>query len=346
MTLLPGVMVDVSQTSEGSNGYQGKPNQQHPEPDWRCAKFLCSEGGLLAFEQWSDQSLMRAITLHPPNDRGSSLYPDQQNLTQNQWFEASDQGDQGDQGTTPLKNEGVGDVPSEQDTPPKKRGEELSSTPIAPIAPIAFTQTQMQQGNKGVIRADQSTPIATDHPDHPDRLLRSDEWVSQLSQVANRDGTTYEAVKELGVPNNLRPEIFAALTVQVKERLKGLREEFERRIPQDIEKWRKAIATWQTLDANTLNAQWQQFNLWSQCLLGIGNWAERIEKSGLFNLAASVYSQTFELASEKSDGLVDCEVTSVNVEVTNEPKQLNLLPDVQPPSASENRFTRESEDWF
>jgi len=217
---------------------------------------------------------------------------------------------------------------------------------IALITPIASSQTQTQQGNQGVIRADQSTPIATDHPDHPDRLLRIDEWVSELSQVANRDGTTYEAVKELGVPNNLRPEVFAALTVPVKERLKGLREEFERRIPQDIEKWRKAIAAWQTLDVNALNAQWQQFDLWSQCLLGIGNWVEKIDKSGLFDLAASVYFQALELASEESEALVDCEVTSANGEVTNEPKKLNLLPEIQPPPASENRFAPEAEDWF
>jgi hypothetical protein len=332
-------MVDVSAASDVSNGYQGKPNQQHPEPDWRCAKFLCSEGGLLAFEQWNDQSLMRAIALHPPNDRGRSMYPERQNITQNQWFEASDRGDRGDRGTTPLKNEGVGGVSSEQDTPLQKRGEELPNTPIAPIA---STQTQTQQGNQGAIGADRSTPISPEHPEHPDRLLTLEEWVSQVSEVANREGTTYEAVKGLGVPNNLRPEIFAALTVPVKERLKGLREEFERRIPQDIEKWRKAIATWAALDAKALNAQWQHFDLWSQCLLGIGSWIERIDKSGLFDLAAAVYSQAIELASDKSGPLVDSEVTNADLN----PTQLNLLPDVQPPPASENRFSPESEDWF
>ena len=41
MTLLPGVMVYVSQADDVSNGYQGKPNQQHPQPEWWCAKFLC-----------------------------------------------------------------------------------------------------------------------------------------------------------------------------------------------------------------------------------------------------------------------------------------------------------------
>lgn len=339
MTLLPGVMVDASQADEASNGYQGKPNQQHPEPDWRCAKFLCSEGGLLAFEEWSDQSLMREITLHSPTDQGILICPDQQNITQNQWFEASDQGDQGDRGTTPLKNEGVGEVPTQQDTPLKKRGEELPSTLIAPIA---SSQTHKNQGNQGVIRADQSTPNAKDHPDLPERLLRIDEWVSKLTEVANRDGTSYEAVKGLGVPGNLRPEIFADLTVPVKERLKGLREEFERRIPQDIEKWKKAIATWSALDANALNAQWQQFDLWSQCLLGIGNWAESIQKSGLFSLGTSVYAQALKLVSEQSEALVDSEVTNAELK----PKQLNLLPDVQPPSASENRFAPESKDWF
>ena len=241
MTLLPGVMVDVSEASDASNGYQGKPNQQHPEPEWRCAKFLCSEGGLLAFETWSDLSSMRAIALHSPNDQGRSMYPEHQETKQNQWFEASDRGDQGDRVTTPLKNEGVGDVPKQQDTPLKKRDEELSSTPIV------STQTHTPQGNQGAIGAAQSTPIATDYPD---RLLSIDEWVSKLSEVANREGNSYEAVKGLGVPNHQRSEIFAALTPSVKDRLKGLREEFERRIPQDIEKWRKAIKTWLVLDVD------------------------------------------------------------------------------------------------
>lgn len=204
----------------------------------------------------------------------------------------------------------MGDIPNQQDTPPPKRGEELPSTAI--------------------------------YPDPPDRLFRIDEWVSQLSQAANRDDTAYEAVKELGIPNNLRSEIFAALTPSVKERLKGLREEFERRVPQDIEKWRKAIATWPMLNVNALNAQWQQFDLWRQCLSGIGNWVEKIDKSGLFDLAASVYSQAIELASERSEPLVDSGVTNTELQ----PKQLNLLPDFQPPPDSENRFAPESEDWF
>jgi hypothetical protein len=55
-----------------------------------------------------------------------------------------------------------------------------------------------------------------------------------------------------------------------------------------------------------------------------------------------VYSQALELASEKSEALVDSEVTNAELK----PKQLNLLPDVQPPPASENRFAPESEDWF
>lgn len=59
-----------------------------------------------------------------------------------------------------------------------------------------------------------------------------------------------------------------------------------------------------------------------------------------------MYFQALELASERSEYLVNCEVTSANVEVTNEPKQLNLLPDVQPPPASENRLAPEYEDWF
>ncbi|MEG3833997.1 toprim domain-containing protein [Microcoleus sp. Z1_C3] len=344
MTLLPGVMVDVSQADDVSNGYQGKPNQQHPEPEWRCAKFLCSEGGLLAFETWSDLSSMRAIALHPPNDQGRSMYPEHQETTQNQWFEVSDRGDQGDRVTTPLKNEGVGDVPKQQDTPLKKRDEELSSTPIAPLS---STQTHTQQGKHGVIRADQSTLSATDYPDRPDHLLGIDEWVSMLSELANREGTTYEAVKGLGVPNHQRSEIFAALTPGVKDRLKGLREEFERRIPQDIEKWRNAIKTWLALDVDALNHQWQQFDLWSQCLLGIGNWVEIIDKSGLFDLGASVYAQALELASEKSEGIEDLEGTNTEAELTNpEAKQLNLLPDSQPHSDHQSRFSPDSEDWF
>jgi hypothetical protein len=312
MTLLPGVMVDVSLAEDASNGYRGKPNQPHPEPEWRCAKFRCSEGGLLAFEEWSEQQKMGGLIpdLNQQGDRGTAGGATAQstssgrNITQTQGFEGSDRGDRG---TASLTNERVGDVPNQQDTPPQKRGEELPSTPI-----------------------------------YPARSLSIEEWVSQLSEVANRDGTTYETVKGLGVPNHQRPEIFAALTPSVKERLKELREEFEGRIPQDIEKWKKAIATWAALDAKALNAQWQQFDLWSQCLLGIGSWIERIDKSGLFDLAASVYSQAIELASDKSGHLVDAEVTNADLK----PTQLNLLPDVQPPPASENRFSPESEDWF
>ena len=137
-------------------------------------------------------------------------------------------------------------------------------------------------------------------------------------------------------------ELVYSITNFFVNSVKGLRKEFERRIPQDIEKWKKAIATWAALDANALNAQRQQFDLWSQCLLGIGNWVEKIDKSGLFDLAASVYSRSIELASEQSEPLVDSEVTKAELK----PTQLNLLPDVQPPPDSENRFSPESEDWF
>ncbi|MEG4195894.1 toprim domain-containing protein, partial [Microcoleus sp. S36a_D3] len=292
ITLLAGVMVDVSLAEDASNGYQGKPNHQPPEPEWRCAKFLCSEGGLLAFEEWSEQQKREPLT------------PD--------FYQ---QGDRGDLDTASLTNERVGDVPNLQDTPPQKRGEELPSTPLAPA--------------------------------RPDRSLSIGEWVFQLSEAANQHSTTYEAVKELGVPNHQRPEIFAALTPGVKERLKGLREEFERRIPQDIEKWKEAIAAWSALDAGALNAQWQQFDLWSQCLSGIGNWVERINEAGLFDLGASVYARSLELASEKSEALGDLAVTNTELEITNpEPKQLNLLPDVQPHSEHHNRFSPKSEDWF
>jgi DNA primase/phage/plasmid-associated DNA primase len=321
MTLLPGVMVDVSLAEDASNGYQGKPNQPHPEPEWRCAKFRCSEGGLLAFEEWNEQQKMGGLIpdLNQPGNRGITGGDTAQstsigkNTAQTQGFGGSNRGDRG---TTSLTNERVGDIPNLPDTPPNQKDEELPYTQI--------------------------------DTDRPDRLLGIDEWVAQLSEVANRDGTTYEAVKGLGVPNNLRSEIFAALTPSAKERLKGLREGFERRIPQDIEKWRKAIATWTALDANALNTQWQQFDLWSQCLLGIGNWIEKINKSGLFDSAASVYSQTLKLVTEKSENFVDSELTDANLKVTNhEPKQLNFLPDVQPPPpASENRFAPESEDWF
>ena len=316
ITLLPGVMVDLSLAENASNGYQGKPNQPHPEPEWRCAKFRCSEGGLLAFEEWNEQQKIGGLApdFNQQGDLGITGGVTTQstsickNTTQTKGFEGSDLGDLADWDTTSLTNERVGDVPNQQDTPSQKRGEELPSTPI--------------------------------YPEPPDRLLRIDEWVAQLSEVANRDGTTYEAVKGLGVPNHQRPEIFAALTPGVKERLTELREEFEMRIPQDIEKWKDAIATWSVLDADALNHQWQQFDLWSQCLLG--NWVEKINKSGLFDLAAAVYSQALELASDKSRPLVDSEVTKTELK----PTQLSLLPDVQPPPASENRFLPESEDWF
>ena len=348
MALLPGVMVDVSLTEDVSNGYQGKPNPQHPEPEWRCAKFRCSEGGLLAFEEWSYRSMMKERALHPhsPYDPGLLMYPELQNIAPIQEFE---DGDPNHRDTTSLNNQGVGVVKSPQDTIPDQRGEEL---PHHPIDPSASSQSDPNPGNQGANGVERSI---LSYPERPEGLLGIDEWVSELSQVANREGNSYEAVKGLGVPNHLRPAIFAALTPQVTERLKDLREEFEGRIPQDIQKWREAIATWSTLDAETVNTQWQQFDLWSKCLLGIGNWVENIAQSGLFELAAARYSEAIELGTGESEALVDTEVANgdasatlrTSVEVTNtEPQQLNLLPYIQPPLESENRFSSESEDWF
>ncbi|MCC3537582.1 MAG: toprim domain-containing protein [Microcoleus sp. PH2017_25_DOB_D_A] len=307
MALIPGVMVDVSLTEDVSNGYQGKPNPQHPEPEWRCAKFRCCEGGLLAFEEWNERNMMGGIT------------PD---------FDQESNGNANTQG-----NEEVRVFLNQQHGSHQKTGEELNSAPNTHVYP---TQTHTQPEIEGAGGTSRSSPSSCVRSN---RVQAIDEWVSQLSEVANR-GTTYEAVKGLGVPDNLRPEIFAALTPPVKERLKELRKEFEGRIPQDVQKWREAIATWSALDAETLNTQWQQFDLWSQCLLGIGNWVERITRSGLFELAASVYSQAIELATEKSEPFVDADETNA------EPKQLNLLPEFQPPLESENRFLSESEDWF
>ena len=277
--------------------------------------------------------MMKDLALHPhsPNDRGLLMYPELQNITQIQEFE---DGDPNHRDTASLNNQGVGVVPSPQDTIPNLRGKEL---PHHPIDPSASTQSDPNLANQTVNGVERSIPIS---PERPEGLLGIDEWVSELSQVANRDGTTYEAVKGLGVPNHLRQAIFAALTPQVTERLKDLREEFERRILKDIQKWREAIATWSVLDAETLNTQWQQFDLWSQCLLGIGNWVENIAQSGLFDLAATRYSEAIELGTGEASALVDMEVTNA------EPQQLNLLPDIQPSLESDNRFSSESEDWL
>jgi phage/plasmid-associated DNA primase len=334
MALLPGVMVDVSEANDVSNGYQGKPNHQNPEPEWRCAKFRCCEGGLLAFEEWSYRNTMKELALHPhpPYEQGISIYPELQNIRQIQEFE---NGGGSHRDTASPNNEGVGVAKSLQDTLPHQRGEEL---PIHPIDPNASSQSYPSTKNQEANKGENSTPIVTNRFEG---LLGIDEWVSELSQLANQSGTTYEAVKGLNVPDRLRPEIFTALTIPVKERLKELRKEFEGRIPQDIEKWRKAIASWSALNAaETLNTQWHQFDLWSKCLLGIGNWVEKIAQSGLFDLAASVYSQVIELVMGESEAFVDANKNNA------EPQQLNLLPEFQPSLEPENRFSSESEDWF
>lgn len=307
IALIPGVMVDISLTEDASNGYQGKP-QLTPEPEWRCAKFRCCEGGLLAFEEWNERNT--SAPLAPSFNQGSH------GSVQN------------------LGNDGV-IFPNQQHSHHQKPGDVVDSTPNVRLIP---RETHTPPEIEGALETSRSTPLFATRPEREQAI---DEWVSQLSEVAHRDSTTYEAVKGLGVPDNLRPEIFAALARTVQERLKKLREEFEGRIPHDIQKWKKAIATWSTLDADALNHQWHKFDLWSQCLLGIGNWVESIKQSGLFDLGASVYAQAIELASEKSQVKVDTEGTNAK------PKQLNLLPDIQPHSHSENRFSsNESEDWF
>ena len=168
------------------------------------------------------------------------------------------------------------------------------------------------------------------------------DWVVQLSEVAQQQGVRYEAVKELGVPESLRQQVFSALSPDVKERLTELRKEFEQRIPQDTQRWIGVIETWSAqIGADVLNAQWQQFDLWSQCLSGIGNWAERIVASGLFDSAASRYAEAIELTL----GVVPAEANS---ESNIEPKQLDLLPGFKPkPSAdTDNRFSPDSENWL
>jgi phage/plasmid-associated DNA primase len=390
ITLLPSVMVDFSESAETSNGYQGTPNP-HSEPDWRCAKFRCVEGGLLAFDEfWIDQASLGGITpdssptialnslggqtIHSaliaqnttqnqglngyqPNDQGitggQTLHSALITLktTEKQGFEGSDQGDQGDQGTTPPKNEGVGVVPSQQTTPPYKTEEELDSTLITPIASIDITGIHTEQGNEGISKADQGTsssPDHPDHPDHPDRLERIGEWVVQLSEVAQKQGIRYEAVKELGVPESLRQQVFSALSPEVKDRLTELRKEFEGRIPEDTQRWSGIIETWSAeVGENTLNGQWQQFDLWSQCLLGIGDWVHSLKASGLFDRAASKYAQAIELAL----GTVAAQPLGVetNTESPIAPKQLDLLPDFikpEPSADTDNRFSPDNENWL
>jgi phage/plasmid-associated DNA primase len=294
MALIPGVMVDVSLTEDASNGYQGKPNPQHPEPEWRCAKFRCCEGGLFAFDEWQEQNISKALA--PELDRDKDL------------------------------------------------GQALDDALHSDRDGKTTTQTHTRQEIEGALGASRSTPISCDLGDREQAI---GEWVSRLSEAAKGKDTTYEVVKGLGVPDNLRPEIFAVLAPPVKERLRKLRKEFEERIPQDIEKWREVSATWSALDGDTLNARWQQFDLWSQYLLGIGNWVERIAESGLFDLVVARYSQAIELAMGASEVHVDAEPANVDVTTENaEPKQLSLLPDFKPPSDPENRFLGDSEDWF
>ncbi len=107
MTLLPGVMVDVSSLAEdASKGYHANPYQPHPEPEWRCLKFRCSEGGLLAFEQWSEQQKMGGLIsgLNQQGGRGTAgsetahSTPIGKNIAQNQGFEG---GVRGGGGTAP-----------------------------------------------------------------------------------------------------------------------------------------------------------------------------------------------------------------------------------------------------
>ncbi|MCC3544137.1 MAG: hypothetical protein JGK21_28145 [Microcoleus sp. PH2017_22_RUC_O_B] len=187
MALLPNVMVDVSEVAPASKGYQGTPNHQYSEPDWRCAKFRCLEGGLLAFEEfWSERSLLGGLTLdsapiasnglggltvhsaasakdttqnqglngYTPNDPGTAggetvhSAPSAKN-TQNQAVEGGDLFYRGDRGTAPQKNEGVGVVPAQQATPPQKREELFERTPTDPES-----EGQIHTGQGGGVSGD------------------------------------------------------------------------------------------------------------------------------------------------------------------------------------------------
>lgn len=381
MTLLPNVMIDISENLDSTNGYQGTPNHQNYEPIWRCVKFRCFEGGLLAFEEfWSDRNTLRGLTLasnpivkninsnplasdtpqygktnlqqgfesFTQGDRDKTMgntphfIPIAQNTTQKSHFEGRDRDDRDDRDATSQKNEGVGVFPAQQTTPPNKREELLDSIPIVPIASIDIAGIHTGERDEGVNGGDRDTSMS---PDRLDRSKLIGEWVVQLSELAQQQGVRYEAVKELGVPESLRQQVFAALTPQVKERLTELRKEFEGRIPQDVVRWIGVIETWSAdVGADVLNAQWQQFDLWSQCLYGIGDWLERIAASGLFDSAASNYARAIELAH----ATVAAEpLGEPNTEAPIAPKQLDLLPDfIKPEPSADNRFSPDSENWL
>ena len=215
-------------------------------------------------------------------------------------------------------------------------------TPIPVLDGRSDSETSRSQSRA----VEQTPPESAASIDDTERS-KLGEWVVQLSEVAQQQGVRYEAVKELGVPEPLRQQVFSALSSDVKKRLTELRKEFQGRIPEDTQRWSGIIETWSAeVGEDTLNAQWQQFDLWSQCLSGIGDWVERIVASGLFDRAASRYAQAIELAL----GTVAAEpIGETNAEAPIAPKQLDLLPDfIQPkPSAdTDNRFSPNNENWL
>lgn len=211
-------------------------------------------------------------------------------------------------------------------------------TPIPVLDGRSDSETSRSQSTA----VEQTPPESAASINDTERSKLIGDWVVQLSQVAQQQGLRYESVKELGVPESLRQQVFAALTPQVKERLTELRKEFEQRIPQDTQRWIGIIETWWgSVGADVLNAQWQQFDWWTQCLSGIGNWVERIAASGLFDRAVSRYAEAIELTL----GVVPAEANS---ESNIEPKQLDLLPGFKPkPSVdTDHRFSPDSEHWL
>lgn len=217
-------------------------------------------------------------------------------------------------------------------------------TPIPVLDGRSDSETSRSQSRA----VEQTPPESAASIDDTERSKLIGDWVVELSQVAQQQGIRYEAVKELGVPESLRQQVFSALSPEVKKRLTELRKEFEQRIPQDTQRWIGIIETWWgSVGADVLNAQWQQFDWWTQCLSGIGDWVHSLKASGLFDRAASKYAQAIELAL----GTVAAEPLGVetNTESPIAPKQLDLLPDFikpEPSADTDNRFSPDHENWL
>ncbi|MGB3206719.1 MAG: DUF3854 domain-containing protein [Crinalium sp.] len=231
MEILPGTFVDIASDFQSSNGYQTDSKGSH-EPEWKCLKSHCVEGGLMEFEDfWNPQ---------PPDDDpgtdggggGSPIpppfSPDGGNMdqggsgstknyestpihpqtTKNQAFSDVDQGGSGGSGLLLSHEKNFDEIQKETEN-----SQPLSSPLIHPDPVAQVTENQCVQGNQSIQQPELNPALK-----EISELLMLVETGSDLKAVT-------QIAAEKGLPDNWKKFVWSHLDKNTQAKIKRLKQQ-------------------------------------------------------------------------------------------------------------------------